>query len=207
MLRSRPDLSFGETTPIAQGQPQAGGAMAGMNVVLPRGVDEQGRVYFQALGMGMRPGGQLPDSAAIMRWDRATGAFEQVGQVKLQERRVETSGGRGNQMMRMRQTPLSPQDGWGVGWNGRVAAARSDGYYLEWIEPDGRRVRGDDVSYRPVRIRQAGSVMRSFSCPSAPNTSNTVSPPAGTERRTQTSPSGVTRTPRAANAGITSGHS
>ncbi len=156
-----PDLSFGETTPIAQGQPQAGGgmrgAMAGMNVVLPRGVDEQGRVYFQALGMGggMRPGGQLPDSAAIIRWDRATGAFEQLGQVKLQERRTETSGGRGNQMVRLRQTPLSPQDGWGVGWNGRVAAARSDGYYLEWIEPDGRRVRGDDVSYRPVRIRQA----------------------------------------------------
>ncbi len=152
-----PDLSFGETTPIAQGQPQAGGggAMAGMNVVLPRGVDEQGRVYFQALGMGMRPGGQLPDSAAIMRWDRATGAFEQLGQVKLQERRIETSGGRGNMMARLRQTPLSPQDGWGVGWNGRVAAVRSDGYYLEWIEPDGRRVRGDDVSYRPVRIRQA----------------------------------------------------
>ncbi len=150
-----PDLSFGETTPIAQGQPQAGGAMAGMNVVLPRGVDEQGRVYFQALGMGMRPGGQLPDSAAIMRWDRATGAFEQMGQVKLLERRTETSGGRGNMMARLRQTPLSPQDGWGVGWNGRVAAARSGGYYLEWIEPDGRRVRGDDVSYRPVRIRQA----------------------------------------------------
>ncbi len=58
-------------------------------------------------------------------------------------------------MMRMVPTPLSPQDGWGVGWNGRVAAARSDGYYLEWIEPDGRHVRGDDVSYRPVRIRQA----------------------------------------------------
>ncbi len=154
-----PDLSFGETTPIAQGQPQSGGGMrggmAGMNIVLPRGVDGQGRIYFQAMGMGMRPGGQLPDSAAIMRWDRATGTFEQVGQVKLEERSVETSGGRGNQMMRLVQVPLSPQDSWGVGLNGRVAAARSDGYYLEWIEPDGRRVRGDDVSYRPVRIRQA----------------------------------------------------
>ena len=154
-----PDLSFGETTPIAQGQPRAGGGMrggmAGMNVVLPRGVDGQGRVYFQAMAMGMRPGGQLPDSAAIMRWDRATGAFEQVGQVKLQERTTETSGSRGNQMVRLRQKPLSPQDSWGVGRSGRIALARTDGYYLEWIEPDGRRVRGDEVSYRPVRIRQA----------------------------------------------------
>ena len=165
-----PDLSFGETTPIAQGQPQAGGGMrggmSGMNIVLPRGVDGQGRVYFQAMG-GMRPGGQLPDSAAIMRWDRATGVFEQLGQVKLEERHVESSGSRGQQNMRLVQTPLSPQDGWGVGLNGRVAAARSDGYYLEWIEPDGRRVQGDDVSYRPVRIRRAekGRGWRAFRRP------------------------------------------
>ena len=154
-----PDLSFVETMPIAQGQPQAGGGMrggmAGMNVVLPRGVDGQGRIYFQALGMGMRPGSQLPDSAAIMRWDRATGAFEQVGQVKLEERRLERSGSGNRQNMMMRQTPLSPQDGWGVSLSGRVAAARSDGYFLEWIEPDGGRVRGDQVPFRPVRIRQA----------------------------------------------------
>ena len=153
-----PDLSFGETTPIAQGQPQAGGGMrggmSGMNIVLPRGVDGQGRVYFQAMG-GMRPGGQLPDSAAIMRWDRATGAFDEVGRVKLQERRTETSGGRGEQRVRLVQTPLSPQDAWAVGWNGRFAMARTDGYYLEWTEPGGGRVRGDDVSYRPVRIRRA----------------------------------------------------
>lgn len=129
--------------------------MSGMNTVLPRGTDSKGRVYFQALGMGMRPGGQLPDSAAIMRWDRATGAFDEVGRVKLQERRTETSGGRGEQRVRLVQTPLSPQDAWAVGWNGRLAMARTDGYYLEWIEPGGGRVRGDDVSYRPVRIRRA----------------------------------------------------
>ena len=154
-----PDLSFGETTPIAQGGQGhgagQGGPMSGMNTVLPRGTDSQGRVYFQALGMGMRPGGQLPDSAAIMRWDRATGAFDEVGRVKLQERRTETSGGRMEQRVRLIQTPLSPQDAWAVGWNGRLAMARTDGYYLEWIEPGGGRARGDDVSYRPVRIRGA----------------------------------------------------
>ena len=89
-----PDLSFGETTPIAQGGQGRGGRpgnpMSGMNVVLPRGTDSEGRVYFQALGMGMRPGGQLPDSATITRWDRATGAFDEVTRVKLQERHTET---------------------------------------------------------------------------------------------------------------------
>lgn len=154
-----PDLSFGETTPIAQGGQGRGAGqgspMSGMNAVLPRGTDSKGRVYFQALGMGRRPGGPLPDSAAIMRWDRATGAFDEVGRVKLQERRTETLGGRGERNIRLIPTPLSPQDAWAVGWNGRLAMARTDGYYLEWIEADGGRVRGDDVSYRPVRIRRA----------------------------------------------------
>jgi len=153
-----PDLSFGETTPIGQGGQGRGGGpgstMSGMNVVLPRGTDSKGRVYFQALGMGMRPGGQLPDSAPIKRWDRATGAFDEVAQVRLQERRTETSGGRNNHNVRLIQIPLSLQDAWAVGWNGRLAVARTDGYYLEWIEPSGR-VRGDDVSYQPVRIRRA----------------------------------------------------
>ncbi len=153
-----PDLSFGETTPIGQGGQGRGGGpgspMSGMNVVLPRGTDSKGRVYFEALGMEMRPGGQLPDSAPIMRWDRATGAFDKVAQVRLQERRTETSGRLGEHDVRIIQIPLSPQDAWAVGWNGRLAVARTDGYYLEWIEPGGR-VRGDDVSYRPVRIRRA----------------------------------------------------
>jgi hypothetical protein len=37
-----PDLSFGETFPIAQGEP-SGPGMGGMNIVLPQGTDSQGR--------------------------------------------------------------------------------------------------------------------------------------------------------------------
>jgi hypothetical protein len=146
-----PDLSFGETFPIAQGEP-SGPGLGGMNIILPRATDSRGRVYFQALGMMMRPGGQLPDSGAVMRWDRSTGAIETVARVKLQERTVETSGSGRNQNVRLRQIPLSPEDAWAVSWDGRVAAARSGGYYLEWTEPERGTVRGDDVIYEPVPI-------------------------------------------------------
>jgi hypothetical protein len=57
-------------------------------------------------------------------------------------------------MMSIRQIPLSPQDAWGVGRNGRVAVARSGGYYLEWLDQQGPQ-RGPDVPYSPVRIRNA----------------------------------------------------
>ena len=60
-----PDHSLGETTPIAQ---DAEGG--GIRLVLPRGTDDQGRVYFQMMPP-MRPGAELPDSGMVARWDRA----------------------------------------------------------------------------------------------------------------------------------------
>jgi hypothetical protein len=58
-----PDLTFGATTPIAQGEPRPGaGPGGGMMIVLPRATDSRGGVYFQPMG-GFRPGGGPPDSA------------------------------------------------------------------------------------------------------------------------------------------------
>jgi len=147
-----PDLSFGETFPIVQGEP-TGPGLGGMNIIIPQGTDSQGRVYFQALGTMMRLDGQLPDSAEVKRWDRSTGAIETVAQVRLGERRRETSGSAGN--VRLVQIPLSPRDAWAVSWGGRVAVARSGGYFLEWTDPEGGTVRGGDVLYQPVAIGRA----------------------------------------------------
>ena len=72
-----PDMDFGPTTPIAQGEPQPGVMGGGLSIVIPRGVDRQGRVYFQPFG-GMRPGGGVPDSTAVARWDRGTGVIDTV---------------------------------------------------------------------------------------------------------------------------------
>lgn len=144
-----PNGGFGETRPIARdirGQ---------LVAILPRGVDAQGRVYFQPFAFGGgRPGAGLPDSAMIARWDRRTDVIDTIGAVKLQERRMETSGSANNQTVRLRQVPMSAQDAWNVAPDGRVAVARSPEYYLEWIG-DGTRERGPTMDFDPVRVRTA----------------------------------------------------
>ncbi len=142
------DGRFLETMPIARGEPGTGS----MLLVLPQGTDAKGGIYFQQMGP---PGPQLPDSAAIVRLDRASGAMDTVALVKIPEMKRSTSGGAGNQSVSIMPVPLSPEDAWAVSWDGRVAVARSGDYHVEWIEPDGQVVRGQPVAYEPVRVRRA----------------------------------------------------
>lgn len=142
-----PDLQFGETMPI--GQDGGGGQLS---IVLPRGVDFQGRIYFQGRGPRRMGQGALPDSAVVLRWDRATGTIDTLVSVKLQERTRSVSGGGNNRNVSIQTLPLTPQDAWGVGFNGRLAVARSGDYHLEWIDPDGTVVAGEPVEYKPVRV-------------------------------------------------------
>lgn len=150
-----PDLSFGETMPMAQ-QAQGGqGPMmgGGLSIVIPRGVDGDGRVYFQ--GMGRMRGGAMPDSAVILRLDRESGAIDTVGRVKLEERKRTESGGGNNQNVMIRPRPLTAQDAWAAAWDGRVAVARAGDYHLDWITPDGQIVSGAPVEYEPLRVTRA----------------------------------------------------
>ncbi len=142
-----PNGAFGETRSIAQNSPDGG---PGLMIVLPRGVDSQGRVYIQPFGGG-RPGAQLPDSVAIVRWDRRDGALDTVSLVKIAEMKRTASGDNVN----ISPIPMSAEDAWAVGWDGRVAVARSGDYHVEIISPDGSVIRGEPVDYKPVRIRTA----------------------------------------------------
>jgi hypothetical protein len=143
-----PDGGFGETLPVAQGDP-----MTGLLIVLPRGVDVRGGVYFRP--MGGRPGAGVPDSAAIVRLDRGSGGLDTIARVKLPSMKQSTSGGAGNQNVSIMPVPLSPEDAFGVASDGRVVIARSGDYHVEWVHPDGRVVRGAPVEYKPVKIRDA----------------------------------------------------
>jgi hypothetical protein len=143
-----PSGEFGETLPVTQGDPSSG-----LMIVLPRGVDSRGGLYFRP--MGGNPGRGLPDSAAIVRVDRGSGAVDTVAKVKLPEMKQSTSGGAGNQSVTVMPVPLSPEDAWAVADDGRVAIARSYDYHVEWVHPDGRVVRGDPVQYEPVKIKDA----------------------------------------------------
>ena len=144
-----PDLRFGETTPIAVNEPRPGSTLV---LALPQAVDAAGRVYARAMG-GL--GGAIPDSAAILRIDRATRAIDSLATFKLEDRTESRSGSANNQSVQIRPIPLSPVDAWGVAPDGSVAVARSGDYHLEWISPDGSVTRGPSVSYDPIRIGTA----------------------------------------------------
>lgn len=146
-----PDFAFGETTPVSQGRPGPGN----MSIRLPRGIDSRGYLYYEPIGGGGRPGGGLPDSAAILQWERSSGTIDTVGMVKLRERVRSESGSANNRNVSIRPVPMSPQDAWAVGLDGAIAVVRSDSYRLEWIMPDGRVVRGPANAYKPIKIRQA----------------------------------------------------
>ncbi len=149
LTRLGPDLSFGATSPIAQGEFRPGTPPV---IALPQGVDDEGRVYFRSLPSP--GGGSLPDSAEVLRL-RPGGSVERVVRVKVPERRVQRSGGGNEQNVSIRQIPLSPEDAWGVAPDGSVAVARSEDYHVEWIGPDGAVTRGPAVAWDPVAIRGA----------------------------------------------------
>jgi len=146
-----PDLTFGGTTPISQGTPMSGA----MTIRMPQAVDSRGRIYFQQMMGRMGPGGEMADSAAVLRWDRGSGEIDTVAMVKLEQVQVRRSGGANAQNVSMSPVPMSPRDGWAVGWDGGLALVRSVDYHVEWIEENGTTTSGPPVEYRPVRVRQA----------------------------------------------------
>ncbi len=146
-----PDGRFGATAPVAQGTPGPRGAV---RIVLPAGTDAHGGIYYQPFGGG-RPGMAPPDSAPVLRWDRATGSIDTLTRVKRAEVATSSSGGGGGQQVRMMPVPLSPEDAWAVARDGRVAVARVGDYHVEWIDRDGRVVAGEPVPFEAVPIRRA----------------------------------------------------
>lgn len=142
-----PDLSFGVTLPIALSQPGPGRTLV---LALPQGVDRNGRIYTRAMGGGM--GGALPDSAAILRINRATRAADTVAFTKLPDRTQVRSGSANNQSVQISNVPLSPEDAWGVAEDGWVAIARAGDYHVEWVRPDGSVVRGPRIPFEAVGV-------------------------------------------------------
>lgn len=145
-----PDGRIVETYPMVL---ERGGGPMGLEIVLPGGTDAGGSVYFLARG-GMRPGGGL-DSSLVKRWARDDGPTTRLAALRPPAMSTATSGGRGNQEIRMRPVPLAPQDDWTVAPDGSVAVVRAEPYRVEWIRPNGERAVGPAVDYRPVGVGTA----------------------------------------------------
>lgn len=135
-----------------------------------RGSDRQGRIYFQGseLGGPMQAGAPLPDSAPVLRWDRARDRIDTLGRIKVPALQRATSGSANARSVIMRMQPFSPQDDWTVAPDGRVGVIRVGDYHVEWWQPAGAKVSGPAVAYQKVavserdkeRFRQASSNTR-----------------------------------------------
>jgi len=150
MISLGPDLSFGDTSPLSAGDPRSG-----MVIALPVGVDDAGNVYSRSMGGGGRPGGQLPDSGAVLRIVRGAMTFDTVASFKLGDRLMSTSGGANNRQQRIENIPLSPEDSWGIASDGSVAVARSGDYHIEWFGTDGVLTRGQPFAVDVIALGTA----------------------------------------------------
>ncbi|RMH20158.1 MAG: hypothetical protein D6701_04090, partial [Gemmatimonadetes bacterium] len=150
-----PDLTFARTRPIALGTPQPG-RLGGLQFLLPRAVDAQGRAYFQGRALSM-DGGAPPDSVPVLRTGlgRDAASADTVALVKPQDLEIRTSGGANERSVSARPRPMSPQDDWAAGRDGSLALVRSDGYYVQVLHPDGRVSTGPRVAYEPQRVGDA----------------------------------------------------
>ncbi len=146
-LLIRPDGTMGTTVPFPEellGFPE------------PRGMDSQGRVYFQSSAFG-DPGAEmqeLPESVAVVRWQRGSARLDTVATVKIPSLKMQVSGSANARAVMMRPQPYAPQDEWRVASDGRVGVGRVGDYHVEWLGV-GTPVVGPAVPYQPVKVNAA----------------------------------------------------
>lgn len=138
--------------------PEAGGNTTGpamFSIILPRGSDRQGRLFFT--GSPFTPGSQeQPDSIPILRYDPGTRRTDTMAMLK-NEAVVQQSGGSGNTrvMARVGGGPLAPTTLWAPLPDGRIAIVRPQPYRVDIVEGRGRVRTGTAVPYTPVRVGKA----------------------------------------------------
>ena len=119
----------------------------------PTGSDDQGRLYFDDLGSFQAGPGELPEQAAVLRWDFAADVFDTVGYMPRPEvRTMSSSGGGGARFSMGRMSPLEARDAWSVSPDGRLAIARAEPYRVEWQQAGGETITGPTVTYEPVPV-------------------------------------------------------
>lgn len=155
-LMINPDGTPGET--ISPPSLNTGGPAVIGGLVNARGADAQGRLYFQDIGI--RAGGESPDSVAVLRWTPGATRVDTAGWVRGPRTTVSSAPASGSGAGGVRFTMGSamvwaPQEGWAVAPDGRIARVRPDPYQVSWYA-GGRSARaGPAVPYTPIRVTEA----------------------------------------------------
>jgi len=143
-LTVSPDGKLGKTVPFPDGM---------QGLAQPKGADRKGRIYLQASPFGGPDDGDaatIPDSAAVVRWDRVTNRLDTLTKVKIPATKVQRTGTSNARVTMVRPQPYAPQDEWGSSPDGRVAVARVGDYHVEWLGD--RPARGAPVGYDRIRL-------------------------------------------------------
>ena len=128
---------------------QGGPMMMGMRDV--RGVDSQGRLYFQGSPFG--PNGASMDTIPIMRWDRVKPTLDTVAYFKGPQ--AQASGSAGRMEVRIGGGKVwTPQEAWDVSGDGRIARVMPSPYRVVWYAA-GKPTAGAVQPYTPIKVTQA----------------------------------------------------
>jgi hypothetical protein len=132
-----PDLIEGSP---AAAEPSMMRELSSLSLILARGVDRLGRLYFQHLSLG-RPGHPTPpaDSAAVLRWTIGGATVDSVGWVGIEGSSV----------------VWAPREAWQVAPDGRIIRAIPNPYRVIVVDSAGRGTAGAAVSYTPIRVQEA----------------------------------------------------
>jgi hypothetical protein len=139
----------------------------GTAVLMPRWSDARGRLYGQPpIMLTGSPGGgvpQLPESLAVVRWDRATDKVDTVltipnpagGGGNVTMMMIRGGGGGGPRSVGGPQKAFHPTDGWAIGPDGRIAMVRAGNYRVEWLDANGRKTTGPVIPYERIKVTKA----------------------------------------------------
>lgn len=148
LLTVSADGKMGKTVPLPD---------AVQGLAQPKAADSKGRIYLQASPFGLGGGNaspeNLPDSAAVVRWDRAGNKIDTLTRVKIPATKISRTSTGNARVVMMRPQPYAPQDEWTATADGRLGVARVGDYHVDWYGD--RAARGTPVRYEPVKVTDA----------------------------------------------------
>jgi hypothetical protein len=154
LLTINPDGSTGGAVQV-----NTAGAGGGVQIMRPRGVDRNGRLYFEGSGIAFTPGGGPPvaaDSVPILRYDRKSASIDTLGFVRVPKPDIQTqSSGQQRMVMMMLPNVFSPQITWTAMADGRIAIIHPEPYQVEWLSPTRTRSTGPAVAYPRIKVVDA----------------------------------------------------